>query len=146
MVMVYGNADELPFYERFYAGGIRSVRGFENNSLGPKDENGDSQGGEFATNLTAEVFFPAPLVEDVKGLQMSAFVDAGNVYADFDDFDAGDMRYSAGLGLTWISPLGPLTVSAAKPLNAKDGDEEQEFQFSIGASFLASFPFCCLKR
>ncbi len=62
-------------------------------------------------------------------------VDAGNVYKDFDAFDADEIRYSAGLAATWMSPLGPFTLSYAKPLNAKDGDEEQEIQFSIGASF-----------
>ena len=66
---------------------------------------------------------------------MSAFVDGGNVFEKFDDFDANELRYSAGLGVTWMSPLGPFTISYAKPLNEKDGDKVQEFQFSIGASF-----------
>ncbi|KAG1707693.1 Outer membrane protein assembly factor BamA [Nymphon striatum] len=125
---------ELPFFENFYSGGIKTVRGFESNSLGPKDSNGDSRGGAFSTNATAELSFSVPFVDDVKGLRMSAFVDGGNVFADVDDFDADELRYSAGVGITWISPLGPLTASVAKPLNSKDGDEEQEFQFSIGAN------------
>mgnify|MGYP000038252255 FL=1 len=66
---------------------------------------------------------------------MSAFVDAGNVYDNYDSFEADDIRYSAGLSATWMSPLGPFTISYAKPLNAKDGDEEQKVQFTIGASF-----------
>ena len=145
-----GDTTELPFFERFYSGGIRTVRGYENNSLGPKalinnlDANGnpdgttrvgDPKGGAFAANATAEVSFPVPFAEDVKGLRMSAFVDGGNVFEKVDDFDANELRYSAGLGVTWMSPLGPFTISYAKPLNEKDGDKVQEFQFSIGASF-----------
>jgi len=145
-----GDTSELPFFERFYSGGIRSVRGFENNSLGPRaeinnlDENGvpdgttrvgDPKGGAFATNATAEVSFPVPFAEDVKGLRMSAFVDAGNVFEHSNDFDTDEIRASAGLGVTWLSPLGPFTVSYAQPLNDEEGDDVQEFQFSIGASF-----------
>ncbi len=131
----FGDTSELPFFERFYSGGISSVRGFENNSLGPRDTNNDPMGGSFGVNARAELQFPVPFAEDVKGLRMSAFVDAGNVYKDFDAFEADEIRYSAGLAATWISPLGPFTLSYAKPINAKDGDEEQELQFSIGASF-----------
>ncbi|HIP81533.1 MAG TPA: outer membrane protein assembly factor BamA [Leucothrix mucor] len=145
-----GDTTALPFFERFYSGGIRSVRGFENNSLGPRavinnrDEDGnvvsgtrvgDPKGGAFATNATAEVSFPVPFAEDVKGLRMSAFVDAGNVFEDSNDFEADELRASAGLGVTWLSPLGPFTVSYAKPLNEEEEDDVQEFQFSIGASF-----------
>ena len=74
-----------------------------------------------------------PFAADIDGLRMSAFVDAGNVFED--SFDADDVRYSAGLSATWMSPLGPFTLSYAKPLNAKTGDEIQKLQFSIGASF-----------
>ena len=131
----YGDTSELPFFKRFYSGGISTVRGFENNSLGPRDSNNDPMGGAFGVNARAELQFPVPFAEDVKGLRMSAFVDAGNVYSDFDAFDAGEIRYSAGLSATWMSPLGPFTLSYAKPLNEKDGDDVQELQFSIGASF-----------
>ena len=137
----YGKTTDLPFYERFYAGGIGTVRGFDNNSLGPKAkdattpfaETTDPAGGNLAVNARAELLFPVPFAEDVKGLRMSAFVDAGNVFND--KFDSAELRYSAGLSATWISPLGPFTLSYAKPLNAKDGDEIQNVQFSIGASF-----------
>jgi len=136
----FGNGKDLPFFERFYAGGISTVRGFDNNSLGPKAvvngvESKEPQGGNLAVNARAELLFPVPFAEDVKGLRMSAFVDAGNVYKDFDAFEADDIRYSAGLSATWVSPLGPFTLSYAKPLNEKPGDDIQELQFSIGASF-----------
>jgi len=131
----YGKTDDLPFYEKFYAGGISTVRGFDSNSLGPRDSKNDSAGGDLSVNARAELLFPLPFAEDVKGLRMSAFVDAGNVYKDFDAFEADDIRYSAGLSATWMSPLGPFTISYAKPLNKKEGDEIQNLQFSIGASF-----------
>lgn len=129
----YGNTSELPFFERFYSGGISTVRGYENNSLGPKDSKGDPKGGTLSVNARAELLFPAPFAEDIDGLRLSAFVDAGNVYED--SFDAGELRYSAGLSATWISPVGPFTISYAKPIHSKDGDDEQKLQFSIGASF-----------
>lgn len=131
----YGDTDELPFFERFYSGGISSVRGFENNSLGPRDSNGDSAGGDFVVNARAELLFPMPFASDLENVRMSAFIDAGQVYDKYDDFEADDIRYSAGLSATWISPLGPFTLSYAKALNAEDGDEEQKIQFTIGTSF-----------
>ncbi len=132
----FGDTDELPFFERFYSGGISTVRGFESNSLGPRfSDTQDPKGGSFGVNARAELLFPVPFAEDVKGLRMSAFVDAGNVFEDFDAFEADDIRYSAGLSATWMSPLGPFTLSYAKPLNEKPGDDVQELQFSIGASF-----------
>ncbi len=131
----YGDTEELPFFERFYSGGISSVRGFENNSLGPRDSNGDSAGGDFVVNARAELLFPMPFATELENVRMSAFIDAGNVYKDYDEFEADDIRYSAGLSATWISPLGPFTLSYAKALNAEDGDEEQKIQFTIGTSF-----------
>lgn len=128
----YGDTTTLPFFERFYSGGISTVRGFDSNSLGPKSGT-KAIGGTLAVNARAELLFPVPFAADIDGLRMSAFVDAGNVFED--SFDADDVRYSAGLSATWMSPLGPFTLSYAKPLNAKTGDEIQKLQFSIGASF-----------
>jgi len=130
----YGKTKDLPFYERFYGGGISTVRGFDNNSLGKRDPiTNDPIGGNLAVNARAELLFPVPFAEDVKGLRMSVFVDAGNVFED--KFDSAEVRYSAGLSATWMSPLGPFTLSYAKPLNEKPGDDIQNLQFSIGASF-----------
>ena len=132
----YGDTNELPFFERFYSGGISTVRGFDHNSLGPLDSNGASAGGAFSANSRAELLFPVPFVgEDVQGLKMSAFIDGGNVFESSKDFKVDELRFSAGLGVTWISPLGPFTLSYGKPLNAKDEDDTQELQFSIGTSF-----------
>jgi outer membrane protein insertion porin family len=130
-----GDLESMPFFDKYYAGGIRSVRGFKQNSLGPQDSEGKSQGGDFVTSASAELIFPAPFMSDAKSFRMSTFVDAGNVFADQDDFDADEVRYSAGVGAIWLSPLGPFTLSYAKPLNKKDGDEEQVIQFSLGTTF-----------
>jgi outer membrane protein insertion porin family len=135
----FGNTTDLPFYERFFAGGISTVRGFDNNSLGPKTfdsagvETTDPKGGNIAVTARGELLFPVPFAEDIKGLRMSAFVDGGNVFED--KFDSAEMRYSAGLSVTWMSPLGPFTLSYAEPLNEKEGDKIQNLQFSIGTSF-----------
>lgn len=130
-----GDLDEVPFFDKFYAGGIRSVRGYEQNSLGPKDSENKSKGGDLITMASAELIFPTPFMEDAKSFRMSAFVDAGNVFAASGDFEASELRYSAGIGAIWLSPLGPITVSYAKPLNKKEGDEEQAVQFSLGTTF-----------
>lgn len=130
-----GKLDEAPFFDKYYAGGMNSVRGFDQSTLGARDERGDPIGGDFVATGTAEVQFPAPFAEDVKSLKMTAFVDGGNVFKDSGDFKSDEIRYSAGIGATWLSPIGPLEVSYAKPLNAKDDDKEQTVQFSIGASF-----------
>ncbi|PID45724.1 MAG: outer membrane protein assembly factor BamA [Proteobacteria bacterium] len=130
----FGNTDELPFFENYYSGGIRTVRGFRHNSLGPKDSSGsDAAGGNLSLNATAELRFPIPMLTDVKGLKGNVFVDAGNVFDG--SFEGDEVRYSAGVGVTWVSPLGPLTLSYAKPLNSKDRDDVQELQFSVGANF-----------
>ena len=131
----YGDFDNMPFFENFFAGGIRSVRGFEDNTLGPKDEFGEAIGGSFLTVFNAEIIFPLPFVETASATRLSAFFDIGNVYSDINTFEAGDLRYSAGLAGVWASPLGPISVSVGFPLNAEDGDEEQNFQFTVGSFF-----------
>ena len=133
-----GRSDDgggLPFFEKYNAGGIRTVRGYESNSLGPRDSNGDAKGGDFMVAASAQVLFPVPFASEAKNLKMSAFIDAGNVFEDADAFDADEIRYSAGVGVVWLSPIGPFEISYAKPFNSKDGDNEQSVQFSIGASF-----------
>jgi outer membrane protein insertion porin family len=132
----YGDLDDLPFLDHFFAGGVSSVRGFEDNSLGPRDSAGDPFGGNFKLVGNAEVILPMPLVsKDDKAWRMTAFLDAGNVFAEAGDFDAGDLRYSAGLGVRWLSPFGPIKVSYAQPLNDESEDEVQNFQFSFGSTF-----------
>jgi outer membrane protein insertion porin family len=131
----YGEFDALPFFENFFAGGIRSVRGFEDNTLGPRDSNGNAIGGSFLTVFSAELLFPVPFLDTGGGTRLSAFLDAGNVYQDFDTFDVGEFRYSTGIAGLWSSPLGPISASFAFPLNVQSGDEEQRFQFTVGTFF-----------
>ncbi len=136
----FGNSDELPFWENYYAGGLRTVRGYKTNTLGPRwqdpdPDKQDPKGGAFKLVGGVEVLFPVPFLKDSKNVRLSTFFDAGNVYASYDDFDAGELRYSVGLGAHWLTPLGPLVFSVAQPLNEKDGDETQAFQFTFGTPF-----------
>ena len=139
---VYGEGITLPFYDNFYVGGITSVRGYQRNSLGPRDENDDPVGGNLKVVGRAEIRFK--LTEDTDGnnLRGSTFIDAGQVWdlerTDLDgpgEFNFSDIRYAAGAGLVYYSPIGPLSMSVAQPLNDKPGDQTQIFQFTIGASF-----------
>jgi outer membrane protein insertion porin family len=128
----YGDYNNLPFFENYFAGGVRSVRGFEDNTLGPKDSNGNPIGGSVKLVGGAEVLFPLWFMEDSKSFRIGTFFDIGNVYSDISSFDAKELRYSVGVSSLWISPLGPLSVSLGFPLNDKSGDNVQNFQFTIG--------------
>ena len=128
----YGDTDSLPFFEHYYAGGVKSVRGFDDNTLGPRDSRNDPFGGSSKIIGKAELFFPVPFVEDVKSIRIGSFIDAGAVS---NSFEIGDMKYSVGLSGEWLSPFGALSVSFAIPMNVNDDDEEQSFQFSFGSGF-----------
>ena len=127
----YGDAESLPFFENYYAGGKNSVRGFTDNTLGPKDEFGDAIGGSVKLVGNAEYIFPVPFMPESKTVRLSTFMDAGNVYDD--EIDVGDLRYSVGVSAKWLSPFGALSVSLAMPLNDDEDDEVQVFQFSFGS-------------
>jgi len=128
--------DGVPPFLNYFTGGIRSVRGYEDYSLGPRDSNDDPMGGTFKVNGGLELVSPLPfLTEQRDTVRMALFWDIGNAYRDFEGFDAGSLRQSAGVALSWISPVGPLIFSYAQPLNDEPGDRTQNFQFSIGASF-----------
>ena len=128
----YGDYDNLPFFENYFAGGVRSVRGFEDNTLGPKDSKGNPIGGSVQVVGGAEILFPIPFVEGTKSFRLGTFFDIGNVYSDVSNFDATELRYSVGVSSLWISPLGPLAISLGFPLNDKSGDNVQNFQFTVG--------------
>jgi outer membrane protein insertion porin family len=131
----YGDTSELPFFENFYAGGPRTVRGYEENSLGPQDIFGRALGGNISVVGNAEVIIPVPFLSEIKSVRLSGFVDAGNVYASEDRFDLDDMRMSTGLSAIWMSPFGLLAVSYAQPFRDQEFDEIQRFQFNFGAQF-----------
>lgn len=131
----YGDTDAMPFFENYFAGGSRSVRGYKDLSLGPRDSMNDPLGGTFRTVGSLELLFPPPLAPDSRAMRMSVFMDVGQVYEDYDAFDADELRASYGLGFTWISPVGPLTFSLAKAFNDQPEDELEEFQFTLGGVF-----------
>ncbi|HLA33987.1 MAG TPA: outer membrane protein assembly factor BamA [Rhodocyclaceae bacterium] len=131
----YGSK-ELPFFKNFYAGGIGSVRGYDSGSLGPKDTvSGGSLGGNSRLIGNAEMFFPIPGIGQDKSFRASAFVDAGNVWGYGTRLSLSDIRYSAGLALTWSSPMGPLKFSLANPISKKPEDRLQRLQFQMGSVF-----------
>ncbi len=131
----FGNTDELPFFENFYAGGPRTVRGYKENTLGPKDSDKRALGGNFMVVGNAELILPVPFVEDLESVRFTAFVDMGNVYGVNDDINIDDLRFSTGLSGIWVSPFGVLSVSLAYPFNDKKDDITQAFQFTFGTSF-----------
>ena len=154
----YGDTTRMPFFKNFYGGGFGSVRGFERNTLGPQDtpchlldppcntsyvDDPDPIGGNVQVEFGAEVIFPLPFLKDQRSVQSSFFVDAGNIFntkcgdTQVNCFkpDLGELRYSVGVGATWLSGFGPITFSFAKPLNSNEFDETEIFQFSLGNQF-----------
>lgn len=174
----YGDTEELPFFRNFRSGGVGSVRGYSNNSLGPKGaikgrvlSNGviaqtgglddidyvaddNSLGGNLLTEASLELVFPLPFVDDQRSMRSVLFLDAGNVFdtqclalteahgsgsnvhpSCVEGFDADEIRLGTGVGITWITAIGPLTFTFARALNSKDDDETEGFEFSIGQVF-----------
>ncbi len=135
----------VPLFRNFFAGGIGSVRGFDSGAIGPKAINSASStfsiGGEKRIVGNAELLFPFPGMGNDRSVRLSTFLDIGAV-AGPDDYlgryktlSVSDMRYSVGLAVTWYSPMGPIKLSLAKPLNAATDDKEQMFQFQLGNVF-----------
>ncbi|MCP4041960.1 MAG: outer membrane protein assembly factor BamA [Gammaproteobacteria bacterium] len=131
----YGDTDRLPLYDNYYTGGIRSVRGYEDNSLGGRDSKDDPLGGDLKVVGNAEVILPVPFVKDSRSVRLSGFFDLGTVYGHGETFDSNALRSSVGIAASWISPMGALTFSLAQPLNDKSGDDIQQFQFTMGSLF-----------
>jgi len=124
----------LPFFKNFYAGGVTSVRGFRSFTIGPKDSNINPRGGNQKLVGNMELLFPMPGLENDRSVRLGAFIDAG-IVRDETNIPAQEMRYSAGVSLLWVSPLGPLKVYASKPLRKQEFDQTQVFQFTIGGVF-----------
>ncbi len=124
-----------PFYEYLLAGGVTSVRGYRENTLGPRDSNGDAIGGDRKIIFNTELLLPPLFDSKEKNFRVAAFIDGGAIYGVGHDLSSDSFRYSSGLTATWLSPFGPLTFVLAKPLNKKDGDDTQTFQFTIGRVF-----------
>ncbi len=151
----YGDSlgdNNYPFFKHFYAGGLKTVRGYANNSLGPLDSGdpretnaeGDPFGGNLMLTGSAELIFPMPFMADKSAWRSLVFLDAGNVYSTdcfsnqrncSDEVDLGELRYSVGMGISWLTPIGPLSVSLGMPLNDKENDDTEVFQFALGQTF-----------
>lgn len=129
----YGETTSLPFYKNFYAGGVNTVRGYKAGSLGPKDTNGDSLGGTRRVIGNAEMLWGFPGME--KSLRMGLFFDAGQVYGQGQNVSVSDLRYSTGISMAWISPIGPLKFSYGQALNKQEADKPESFQFQLGTTF-----------
>ena len=145
---------DFPFYQNFYSGGVRDVRGFQDNTLGPRVclNSNDVQasnglcsagyyaqpiGGAFKVLGTAEVYIPLPFLKDTNTARVSWFVDVGNAYKDYQSFNASTLRASTGVSLHWQAPIGPLIISLAVPFRTQPGDShyEERIQFTFGSQF-----------
>ena len=124
----------LPFYEHFYGGGVKDIRGFDDNTLGPKDPFCRSVGGDFKVSGGVEIAIPTPFTSG-SGSRIALFIDVGNVYQDLDHFDADLLRASAGISVTWQAPVGPIIMNFAYPLKEQLGDRTESIQFSFGTTF-----------
>ncbi|MEM7207118.1 MAG: outer membrane protein assembly factor BamA [Pseudomonadota bacterium] len=131
----YGDQENLPFFQRYFAGGVRLLRGFRNRSLGPEDSTGDAAGGDFRTLNTFEVIFPPSLSSEKGQTRMSLFTDFGNVFEDYQSYDGSEIRASWGISFVWFAPFAPMSFSLAQPYRSEDGDSLQEFQFTLGSVF-----------
>ncbi len=148
----FGGSETYPFYKHFFAGGFGSVRGYENNQLGPRAtpsprspfvDRLDPIGGNVLIETSAEILFPLPFIEDQRQIKSAFFVDAGNVFNTncpevsivCYDLSDGELRYTAGVSVTWITGFAPISLSLSTPLNEKPGDETKTFQFELGGVF-----------
>lgn len=133
----YGNNQVVPFYQNFFEGGPSSIRGFYIGTLGPKDTDGSSMGGTRWAFLSNNLLFPLPGVKDSKSVRMSLFYDMGSLWGgnSFDLTAEQMFRASYGVGMLWISPLGPIQISYAFPMFTQANDSLQPFQFTLGTMF-----------
>ncbi len=125
----------FPIFKNYYGGGLGSVRVFDTGSLGPVDVTGTYIGGTKRFNANVELYLPVPGSGNDKSLRIFTFADVGNVWGEFEKVTSSSLRSSAGIGLSWVSPLGPLRLSWGAPLRSKPNDRIERFQFQIGAAF-----------
>ena len=146
-----GQGFGLPFFEHFFAGGVRSVRGYEDNTLGPRTTTtfppdpdtgevlvieGRPFGGDLKVTGNAELAFPIPFMKKPSNtMRLSWFLDFGQVYENLDAFDVDEIRYTTGIALQWQAPVGPIVINLAFPLNKQEGDETEVLQFAFGNFF-----------
>jgi outer membrane protein insertion porin family len=144
----YVDLSGLPFFKNFYAGGVSDVRGFRDNTLGPRLSYNEIScpstipsclvpvGGAFKTVGSAELIFPTPFVkEDNDTTRLSWFVDVGNVFQNYNAWNASDLRASTGISFQWRAPVGPIVINLARPIRKQHGDDVETIQFSFGNTF-----------
>jgi len=124
-----------PIFKNFFGGGLGTVRAFDQNSLGPIDVTGAYIGGTKRLNLNTELYLPIPGTGNDRTLRWFTWLDAGNVWGEDERIDFDSLRTSAGVGLSWISPIGPLRLSWGVPLRQRPTDRIQRLQFQIGTAF-----------
>ena len=125
-----------PLFKNYFVGGLGSVRGFQQSSLGPSNSaNTLFLGGARKVVFNAEVLAPFPGAGNDRTLRLFAFADAGRAFAESQKISLTDLRSSVGIGLSWLSPMGPLRFSYAFPVKSQDTDKIQRLQFQIGTSF-----------
>jgi outer membrane protein insertion porin family len=148
-LFAYGSTENSPPYQNFYAGGLSSVRGFKQNTLGPRSyyssgfSQNNSSGGAYLLEGGFDMIFNLPFLEDSRSVRSSLFLDYGNVFSDecksyeirCSEFDLSELRYSLGVGFTWITALGPMSFAISSALNNDNFDETETFQFEIGNQF-----------
>ena len=128
----YGDTSNLPFFKNFYLGGVNSLRGYKVFTVGPKDIDGNPRGGSKKLLGNAEFLFPFPGLQNERSVRMSAFLDTGMTG---EKFALDEMRVSVGIGVLWVSPMGPLKISLAAPFRDQPKDRKQVFQFTFGGAF-----------
>lgn len=151
--VAYGSTEEFPFFEHFHAGGFGSVRGYDRFTLGPRSSpssnilsyypNGQPFGGNVKVEGTFELVFPLPFLENLGQVRSVAFIDGGNVFSTNCREDTvgcfaptlKELRFSVGIGVSWLTQLGPMSFSLTHPINAADYDEVETFSFEVGQSF-----------
>lgn len=131
----YGDTTDLPFFTKYTAGGVRTVRGYDYNSLGPRDSKDQVFGGNFQIVTNSEFLLPVDALGGAESFRLGLYFDAGNVFAEPEDYDSDELRTSVGISAKWFTLVGPIELSYAQPLNSKPGDDKKNFQFSLGAPF-----------
>jgi outer membrane protein insertion porin family len=136
-VDTYGDSSTVPPYENYFAGGPRTVRGYKDGTLGPRDTPfNNPYGGKLRTTAQTELIIPTPLDSDGKSSRVSLFYDVGNIFAEPGQFEINELRQSVGLAVSYFTPfLGLLQLSYSFPLNAKPQDEVDRFQITFGSGF-----------